>query len=262
MDRGSYAAASAGMLHLTKIDLVNNNLANLSTPGFKGQYLTSRQTEFGDTLASTISARSPYAEGDQERTPGVTGIGTVTDFSVGPIENTAQPLHAALRKENEFFVINGPDGPLYTRAGNFVLNESGKLSTPDGLTVSSGNGEITVNQGIPEITSGGLIQIRGLPGGLSQVGGRLQVVKFDDPSILERVGANRFKVRGADAQQGQVVNNPSIVPKSLERANISAVQAIVELISASRGFELYAKSAQSIDTMNQTAIQRLGSRSA
>lgn len=254
MDRGTYSAASAGMIHLTKLEMVNNNLANLSTPGFKGQYLVTRQSEFEDTLASVEDIDAPYAKGDHDRTPGVSGIETVTDFSLGPIEQTGNSLNVALRNPNEFFVVNSPDGPLYTRAGNFTLDESGRLVTPDGYSVQGDGGDIVVEGGAGSISSGGIVRVNG-----NSVG-KLQVVQFEDPKGLERVGSNRFRISGGAGPEQ--VSDPSIVPNSLEKANVSAVQAIVELISASRGFELYTKSAQSIDTMNQSAIQRIGKTTA
>ncbi|MCI5064370.1 flagellar hook-basal body protein [bacterium] len=259
MDRGTYSAASAGMLQLRKLELVNNNLANLSTPGFKGQYLISRQAEFEDSLASAIDSTAPFARADQERTPGVKTVASATDFSIGPIERTGNPLHAALRNPNEFFVINSPEGPVYTRAGNFTLDAEGRFITQDGFPVQGDGGELIVGQGIPEISSGGIITVSGLPGGINQSAGRLRVVQFDDPSGLERIGSNRFRLPGG-GDAPNPVPIPTVVPGSLEQANVSAVQAIVELISASRGFELYTKSAQSIDAMNQSAIQRLGGR--
>jgi len=254
MDRGTYSAATAGILQLTKLEIVNNNLANLSTPGFKSQYLVSKKAEFEDTLASAVAKGDPYAKGDHERSPGVKEVSTITDFSAGPIQHTGNDLNAALRNENEFFVVNTNEGPQYTRAGNFTLDQQGRLVTSDGFPVAGDGGELIIQGGIGKITSGGFIEVNG-----NRVG-QLQIVKIQDPaSSLQRVGSNRFKLIDGTATP-EAVPTPSLVPKSIEGANVSAVQAIVELISASRGFELYTKTAQSIDSMNQSAIQRLGGR--
>ncbi|NBW39559.1 flagellar hook-basal body protein [bacterium] len=261
MDRGTYSSAAAGMLQLSKLEIINNNLANLNTPGFKGQVVVSREGEFKDTLASTMKRRTPYAKEDYDRTPGVREVEAITDFRLGPIEQTGQPLHAALRDPNEFFVVRSADGPVYTRAGNFTLDSGGRLVTPDGMPVLADGGEIVVNQGIPTMTSGGFVQVTGLPGGLTQNAGRVQIVRFDDLSQLQRVGASKFRVPDGTAQP-EPVANPSVVPKAIETSNISAIQAIVDLIATNRGFELYTKTARSIDSMNQTAIQRVGRRSA
>lgn len=261
MDRGTYSSAAAGILQLSKLEIINNNLANLNTPGFKGQVVVSKEGEFQDTLAGAMERKKPYAREDYARTPGVSGVEAITDFRLGPIEQTGQPLHAALRNPNDFFVVRSPDGPLYTRAGNFSLDSEGRLVTADGMPVIADGGEIVVNQGIPAVTSGGFVQVTGLPGGLTQNAGRLQIVRFDDLTGLQRVGASKFRVPDGAAQP-EPVANPSVVPKSIETSNISAIQAIVDLIATNRGFELYTKSARSIDSMNQVAIQRVGRRSA
>src|SRR5690606_32875851 len=112
--------------------------------------------------------------GDHERTPGTVNVRAMTDFSVGPIRETGNAFDVALRNPNEFFVVNGPSGPLYTRAGNFTLNAEGSLVTPDGLPVQGDGGAITITGPNVKISESGAISVNG-----TQVG-RMQVVRFDD----------------------------------------------------------------------------------
>ena len=105
MDRGIYTSASAGLYQLRKLEVVNNNLANINTVGFKKQILTGETQSFDQTLASAVAKDDPYAKGDHDRTPGVVNSRTVTDFTVGAIKNTGNPLDVALRNPNDFFVI-------------------------------------------------------------------------------------------------------------------------------------------------------------
>lgn len=137
MDIGTYASASAGILEQLRLEITNNNLANANTPGFKRQVLVSRQTEFGDTLASELNDLDPFAKGDQQRYAGAIPVKTYTDFSVGSIKTTNNPLDLALRGPNQFFVVATPTGDLYTRAGNLTLNSAAQISTPDGLPLVS-----------------------------------------------------------------------------------------------------------------------------
>jgi len=253
MDRGTYAAASAGFVQLTQLDIVNNNLANVNTPGFKRQFLVQETQGFDDTLASKMNLKDPYAKADQERTPGVNQLRTVTDFSLGSITNTGNPLDVALRDPNEFFVIETPEGNQYTRAGNFTLNVEGQVVTHEGYSVLGDGGAIAVNGPGVSISPSGVV------GSQTEEAGRLAVVRFEDPTVLERIGGSRFAIVDGGAAPA-AVDDPQLLTQSLEMSNVSAIDSIIELISATRGFELYTKSAASIDEMNQTAINQVGKR--
>jgi flagellar basal body rod protein FlgG len=262
MERGSYVSASGGLVQLRKLDVVSNNLANANTPGFKRQVLVGEEQSFDQTLANMVGVQDPYARGDHERTPGVVDIQTVTDFSAGPIQFTGNPLDVALRKENQFFVIEGPAGPLYTRAGNFTLDGEGNLVTQDGFTVLGDGGQITAaGTGVKIGPDGRVFTDEGTVG-------RLQVVEMAEPRAFERVGGTRFammpaeriRAAGLNAAEPEQIDNPDIVSASLEMPNVSAMTSIIDLISVNRAFELYTKTAQTIDQMNQTSIQRIGSR--
>ncbi len=252
MDRGTYAAASNGTMQLRKLDIVANNLANTKTAGFKKQMLIGDTQTFDQTLASLNQLNDPYAKYDQERTPGITNTTAVTDFSVGSIEQTNNPLNVALRNENEFFMIQGENGEtLYTKAGDFTLNESGEVVTHDGKIVLGGGGAIATEGGAVKISSSGDI----LDDGKSV--GKLSVVKIDDLTTLERFGENCFKIVDGSSPMIEEVE-PDLIENSLEMSNVSAITSVLDLITAHRGFQLYTQTAQSIDQMNQTAITKLG----
>ena len=250
VDRGSYVAASGGMAQLEKLDIVTGNLANVNTVGFKQEVIATEEQSFDDTLASLFAAEDPYARADQNRTPAVGSVETFTDFSQGPIRQTRKPLDVALRNEYDFFVVNSAGGAEYTRAGNFTLNAQGQLVTMDGEPVASDGGVIIANGANVGIQADGSVIVEG------QTVGRLQVVRFQDTPQLERVGNTRFKlVNGAPAPQAVPAE---VVPESLEMPNVNVVSAMVALIAANRGFELYSKSQQSIDSMNRIANDRIG----
>lgn len=251
MDRGTYSAASGGLVQLRRLDIINNNLANVNTPGFKRQLLVTEQQTFDETLAKSVARNDPFARGDHDRTPGSTNILEVTDFSVGPIKNTGNPLDVALRTPNHFFVVNGPQGAVYTRAGNFTLNSEGTLVTQDGFQVQGDGGQITVSGGAPLISPDGSVRVNG------QTVGKIQVVNIPDPSQLERVEGTRFRF----AQGGAPETVPAdLVPEAIEMANVSAITSVLELISTHRAFDLYTKSANTIDQMNQVSINQVGRR--
>ncbi len=249
MERGTYVAASGGLLQLRKLDVVSNNLANVNTPGFKRQLLVSTEQPFEATLASQMVKDDPYARGDHERTPGTMNIQTITDFSAGPIKTTGNPLDVALRDPRDFFVVNTIDGPQLTRAGNFTLSQEGELITQDGFAVQGDGGSIAVNGAAAKITESGRV----FSGGVDA--GGLQVVRVQKPEELTRMGNNLFKPGNGEAPQ-QV--EAELVPESLEMANVSAISSVIDLITTHRAFDLYTRSAQTIDQMNQTAINQVG----
>lgn len=252
MDRGTYIAASGGLAQFRKLEIVNNNLANINTVGFKREVLEGEAQSFDKTLASIISKSDPYAKGDQQRTPAVVNVSSSTDFSQGPIQATGNPLDAALRKSDEFFAVNTPQGVQYTRAGNFTLNSEGTLVTQDGFEVQGDGGAIQLTGPDVAIQSDGSV----VAGGTSQ--GVLATFKIEDPSKLVRSGGNRFTIPAGSAAPEQVPAD--LATRSLEMSNVSAITSVTDLMSAQRAFQMYTKAADSIDSINQIAINQIGRR--
>lgn len=252
MDRGTYIAASAGLLQLQKLAVINNNLANVNTPGFKRQFIVSTTRSFDQTLASKLNPTDPYSKGDHDRTPEVLSPKTHTDFGLGSIKFTGNPLDVALRHPTDFFLINTPEGVQYSRAGNFTLNSEGELVTPDGLPVQGDGGAINAVGGAVSISNSGDVLVDGVSVA------RLQVARFADTQGLEQVGGTRFRLR-------EVAQAPETIPadleaQSLEMSNVSAISSMIDLIAANRGFEAYTRSARTMDEMNNLAATRLGQR--
>jgi flagellar basal body rod protein FlgG len=254
MERGSYVAASGGIKQLRHLDIATNNLANASTVGFKKAFLLGAPQSFDDTLAKGMEALDPFARDDHVRSPSTIHLQTITDFSPGPISATGMPLDVAPARENEFFVVKGKDGDLlYTRAGNFTLTGEGALVTQDGLAVQGDGGEIAVNSPNVIISSNGAVVVD------KQTIGRIQMVRIENPLALERVDGTRFRAVTAEAQVTPL-DNVSLVPESLELSNTSVVSGMIDMITANRGFEMYAKVSQTIDELNQVAVSRVGKR--
>lgn len=248
MDRGTYVAASGGLFQIRRLDTVANNLANVSTTGYKKQLLTSQTKSFEETLAATAASSDPFAKGDQEQVTAVSHIDGRTDFSPGSVMETGNPLHVALRGMNQFFKINTTNGPRYTRAGEFTLAADGRIVTPDGSELAGDSGPIIVTGADAAISASGQVTSGGLPVGF------VQIFEVSDLQALNPEGTNRFTLKpGAQANPVQ----PDLITQSLEGANVSVVSGMVELIAAHRGFEAYTKMAQSIDQLNSDAITQL-----
>ena len=250
MDRGTYTATTLGMAKMRQLEVVNNNLANVNTPGFKRQLLVGEVQSFDQTLAKLVEGQDPYARGDHDRTPGIVSLETKVDFSQGPIQSTGNKFDAALTDPNEFFVVNSPEGLRYTRAGNFTLNAEGTLVTQDGFEVQGDGGALSVNGPGGRINEDGSISVDGISVG------RLQIMRFDDPSGLTPVGNTQFAL-SASAPLPQAVQS-RVIPESIEMSNVSAITSMIDLITTNRGFEAYTRTVQTIDQMNQTAINQVG----
>ena len=251
MDIGTYTALSAGLFQMKKLEVQNNNLANSNTVGFKRQYLIPEMKEFSDTLSGQMGS-SALAEGDLKRAPIVTAYRSVIDFTQGAIRYTGNPFDVALRNENDFFVINTPEGQRYTRAGNFTVSQNGELVTQDGMRVVGDGGNIQIGAPGAVITQDGSVQIQGINVG------RLQVVHFDKTDGLEAVAGARFKRTGA----APVQVDPFVEPRAVELSNASVVTGMIDLISTNRAFDAYSKAAQTNDGLNQAAISQVGKRSS
>jgi flagellar hook protein FlgE len=124
---GSFSAGLSGLnANSVYLSVIGNNLANINTVGFKSSSVT-----FMDLVSQTAGGTSAN--------PMQVGLGVVTGsispvFSQGAIENTREATNVAIQG-NGLFVVRGPNGQAYTRAGNFSFNNDGKLVTPDGYFV-------------------------------------------------------------------------------------------------------------------------------
>ena len=124
---GSFSAGLSGLnANAVYLSVIGNNLANINTIGFKSSSVT-----FMDLVSQTV--------GGSSGNPMQVGLGVVTGsispvFSQGAIENTREATNVAVQGGG-LFVVRGPDGQAYTRAGNFSFNSDGALVTPDGYFV-------------------------------------------------------------------------------------------------------------------------------
>jgi len=132
MALGSFSAGLSGLnANATYLSVIGNNLANINTVGYKASSVS-----FMDLVSQTV--------GGPSTNPMQIGLGVVTGsispiFSQGAIENTREATNVAIQGAG-LFVVKGPDGHSYTRAGDFTFDDQGKLVTPDGEAVQGFTG--------------------------------------------------------------------------------------------------------------------------
>jgi flagellar basal body rod protein FlgG len=241
MAGGAYAALSGLSTRFAELDRIAADIANVGTAGYK--------SERGSTVARP---RGSFADALNSAVDVVAGP-TKIDFSVGTIASTGRDLDVAI-EGNGFFVIETETGEQrYTRNGNFKRGDSGVLATEDGLAVLGESGPIELRGSPVRIDSDGTIYAG------AEIAGRLQIVDFEDYSVLSREGGARF------VADGDVLPDPadevSLKTFALELSNVSLPEQMVQITQLSRSFGTMQKGLTTIENdMDGRAISELGRR--
>jgi len=207
---------------MREYEIITHNLANVSTAGFKRRC---------NAFSRVLDEQSTQ---DEDFAPGTIDLNSAFDFSQGSMVETGRKLDFALYGKG-FFVIETPEGPLYTRNGLFNLNENGQLVDLNGRTVAGESGQISIpsNYGISQITvsDDGTINADG-----NSIG-KFRIVDFaDDESKLIPTGANCYKM--PDEEVVPVTAENIIVRQGFqESSNVQVVEELVDLIMVSRLYE-------------------------
>lgn len=240
MDPLISAAASGMRSRMEALDLLANNIANASAPGFKadrefyGLYVSA---EAADSSAG-VPTSLPVVERNW------------TDFTQGTLIPSNNPLDLAINGKG-FFVASSPSGPVFTRMGGFRLSAQGELETADGYQVRGQDGKtmhLDPAKSI-EVAPDGVIHQDGQPAG------QIAVVNFKDPSALTKRGQMYFSSdtttnppipATADLQQGR-----------LESANAHPAESAVHLVGVMRQFEMLQRAVSLGAEMNRHAIEEV-----
>jgi flagellar basal-body rod protein FlgG len=243
----------------TQMDVTANNLANVSTHGFKRS-----RAVFEDLLYQTL--RQPGAQSSgQTQLPsglqlgtGVRPVATERIFTQGNLQQTQNPMDIAIQGQG-FFQVQMPDGTnSYTRDGSFQVNAQGQLVTSSGFAVQPA---ITIppNALSVSVSRDGIVSVqRAGQTGLTQVG-QIQLVGFMNPAGLQSMGENLFTETAASGTPG--ANNPGTNGMGLlnqgyvETSNVNVVEELVGMIQTQRAYEINSKAIQSSDQMLQKLAQ-------
>lgn len=231
-----------------RVDRVAQNLANLTTPGYKREVAAARP--FSEALAEART--SAAAVPDAPRAPGALQV--LTDLRAGSLRMTGQPLDLAVEGDG-FFEVLTPSGRAYTRQGNFHLEAGGRLVTAQGLPVLGTEGEIVLSSATPAIDAAGTIVAEDGAGVATPVA-RLKVVSFAKDAALAHAGGGLL-VPANGAEPGPAAS-VSVRQGALENANVESMKEMVQLVEALRHFESMQKVVQGFDELQSVAIRRLG----
>jgi flagellar basal-body rod protein FlgF len=240
MDRMIYLSMSGAKAAMQRQEVLANNLANVSTNGFRAELAAFRAVPVQGSGAST----RVYA---LESTVGAS-------HQPGAVTPTGRPLDVAM-KGNAWLTVQGLDGTeAYTRAGALDVDAQGQLVTKTGLAVLGDGGPINVpaNSEV-SIASDGTVSAKGVNGRSTSVG-RLKLVSPESPTAIARGADGLFRAGEGDLQRDA---NARLQDGALEGSNVSAVETMISMISAARQFEHQMKLLQTAERQEQTAAKLL-----
>jgi flagellar basal-body rod protein FlgG len=252
----SLSTAATGMdAEQTRLDVTANNIANVSTPGFKKS-----RAEFADLMYQTV--RQPgVATGNGTQSPtglqigmGVRIVDTQRSHSEGDLQQTGNPLDVAI-EGNGFFPITLPTGETaYSRNGSFKLDSTGKLVNGDGYALAS---QISIPPEAQTVTiaADGTVSATTATDAQPIQVGQIQLASFVNPAGLANAGRNLFKETGSSgtATTGAPGQNGigSLQQGTLEGSNVKIVEEMIDLIAGQRAYDVNSRVIKAADEMMQ-----------
>lgn len=259
MIRSLYIAKTGLDAQQTQLDVIANNLANVSTNGFK----RSRAT-FEDMLYQTV--RDPGAQSTQQTTlpagleigTGVRPVATTRIQSQGNLSQTSNSLDLAIQG-NGFFQTQMPDGTTaYTRDGSFHTDAQGQLVTSNGTPLQPA---ITLPANALTVTIGqdGTVSVTTPASTTPTTVGTIQLATFVNPAGLSSHGQNLFletAASGTPATNTPGTNGTGMINQGyVETSNVNVAEELVNMIQAQRAYELNSKAITTSDQMLQKLTQ-------
>jgi len=229
-----YSSLSGAKAAWTEMEMVSNNLANATSDGFKAHRLALKSQRVSDEALGNSYVK--VAE-------------TVSDMSDGTLATTGVETHLALRGRG-FFVVEGEEGPVLQRSGNFSIDAEGRLVNQRGQRVLTESGPLE----IPDrermiIDQDGVVR--------TDQGGEVGRLRLVDSQEVSPIGHGQWRSDGPTVSVNGVVK---VIQGSLEKSNVDPMRAMVELMEASRYFESYQKAIQTTDELDGKANEIMRSR--
>ena len=256
MINGYYDAVGAMVTQFNRLDIISNNLANVNTAGFKQDDIVIGDFErlFSEKrdilpLENNTKEAAKFINRNLNKVPQI--VEEYTNFSIGNIMKTSNPLDIALRQKNSFFVIDA-NGEKLTRAGDFSLDSNGYLVTKEGFKVlDDKNQPIQIPLNAKTIT----IDKNATIFADNRKIATLKIVSIDDLNTLKKVGNKMWDfIPGSETLN----TTNTTIQGFLEKSNVNPVKEMTELIETNRLVERYQKVMTTfMDDLNKDAIEKL-----
>ena len=257
--RALYVAATGMHAQQLSIDNIANNLANVSTTGFKRGRI-----DFQDLLYEAVRPAGANASVNTEIPTGVylghgSRVASIQKLHTqGALQNTQEELDIAIEGDG-FYQITLPDGgTAYTRDGSFKKNSQGQLVTSNGDLLTP-NITIPTDALQTTVADDGTVSVMQPGQAAPSVVGNITIANFSNPAGLEALGQNLF--RETQTSGTPTVGTPAtegygaLRQGFLEMSNVSVVEELVNMIVAQRAYEINSRAITTSDEMMQTATQ-------
>lgn len=263
MMRALWTASSGMKAQQMNVDVISNNLANVSTTSYKKQ-----RVEFKDLLYETLSKASVVNGGTDlvngkpvnlQVGYGVNQVATVSNYSTGNMEKTDNSLDFSVDGEGFFEVMNQNGEKMYTRDGGFkvsINNQVASLVTSEGYPVMNTNDQPITFDGFDynKISVGptGEILYPDPDGNMISSGQTIRLARFQNREGLLKVGSNyvmKSAASGDATYESDGGEKSALMQGYLEASNVQVVEEMVKLIVAQRAYEINSKSVQAADEM-------------
>jgi flagellar hook protein FlgE len=260
MLRSMYSGISGMKNFQVKLDVIGNNIANVNTYGFK-----KGRTTFKDLVSQQIAGAAAPGAGRGGVNPKQVGLGSQlstidTVHTQGSLQTTGRPLDLGISGDG-FFEVSDGTNTMYTRAGNFYLDQAGNLVTGDGLFVKSTSGaNINIPSNAESYSIGSDGKVNYIVGGVLNTNPPIiRLVKFNNTGGLDKVGGNNYMAStnsGAAIPGAPGDNNGLGVVEAgtLEMSNVDLSEEFTEMIVAQRGFQANTRIITTSDEILQELV--------
>jgi len=259
MINGFYDVTGAMITQFNRLDIISNNLANVNTAGFKQDdvVIGDFQRIFNEKrtilpLQNNTKQAAKWINLNLNKVPQI--VEEYTNFSIGNVIKTSNPLDIALKRKNLFFTIQTDNLITITRAGNFALDKDGYIVTKEGYKVLDTYDEpiqIPINTKKIVIDSNANVYAD------NKKIATLKIVSIDDLNTLKKIGDKMWEfIPGSE----KVSTTNSTLQGFIEKSNVNPIKEMTDLIETNRLVEQYQKAMSTfMDDLQKDAIEKLGS---
>ncbi|MDR3525696.1 MAG: flagellar basal-body rod protein FlgF [Rhizomicrobium sp.] len=241
MDNVSLLSLSYQLAAYRSMDVIANNIANISTPGYKRE-----SVKFEELIQQVKPSEDQKGSATMSF---VRDAGIMRDISGGRMDQTGAPLDLALNG-NGYFAVQTANGERYTRNGHFTLSAEGTIVTESGDQLLGDGGAITIAPDDGAISFGADGTISGKQGQI----GKLKLVDFANPRDLQKQGDSLYSTSQSPTAATEAVVSQGM----LESSNVQPVVEISRMIEVMRSYEATSSLEKSDSEMKRQAVQKLG----
>jgi len=240
MIKGLFSSASAMLPRIKQQEAIANNLANVSSPGFKKDMVFTQ--ELSKAQAKQIPQKSDWQQ------PMIDQV--YTSFQQGSLDITGNPLDVALEGEGLFAYETEEGETVFSRAGNLSVSPQGFLVDPEGHWMLGEGGPINVGSGTVSVSETGQVAVDDIA--VSSI----RVVDFEDKSALRKIGKSKFAI--PEGIEPAAAVNFTIRQGYLESSNVDIIKEMVNMIVSFRNYEADAQSAKAQDDSLEKLFANVG----